>query len=88
MVVSGSPKRWAWWHIIPQLAVYTTYIPLIGEPETTIDFVVKTPPDSGPKLVTTVQVLSCKRPPFWCKMGLGNGEFALYFESDVVGVLS
>ncbi len=29
MVVSGSPKRWDRWHIIPQLAVYTTYIPLI-----------------------------------------------------------
>ena len=25
MVVSGSPKRWDRWHIIPQLAVYTTY---------------------------------------------------------------
>ena len=51
MVVSGSPKRWDRWHIIPQLAAYTTYIPLIycllggymlptiflGEPETTID---------------------------------------------------
>ncbi len=50
MVVSGSPKRWDPWHIIPQLAVYTTYIPLIlpsgwlynpyhrlGEPETTIE---------------------------------------------------
>ena len=29
MVVFGSPKRWDRWHIIPQLAVYTTYIPLI-----------------------------------------------------------
>ena len=51
MVVFGSRKRWAWWHIIPQLAVHTTYIPLIycllgglygtyhllWEPETTID---------------------------------------------------
>ena len=51
MVVSGSPKSGRW-HIIPQLAVYTTYIPLIycllggeecyrshllGEPEPTID---------------------------------------------------
>ena len=25
----GSPKRWDRWHIIPQLAVCTTYIPLI-----------------------------------------------------------
>ena len=52
MVVSGSPKGGRW-HIIPQLAVYTTYIPLIyiafwgvyatyhllGEPETTIEYV-------------------------------------------------
>ncbi len=51
MLVFGSPKRWDRCHIIPQLAVYTTYIPLIyclpgvlyatyhllGEPETTID---------------------------------------------------
>ena len=52
MVVFGSRKRWDPWHIIPQLAVYTTYIPLIyilpsgvlyatyhllWEPETTID---------------------------------------------------
>ena len=29
MVVSGSLNRWVWYHIIPQLAVYTTYIPLI-----------------------------------------------------------
>ena len=29
MVVFGSRKRWDRWHIIPQLAVYTTYIPLI-----------------------------------------------------------
>ena len=29
IVVSGSPKRWDRWYIIPQLAVYTTYIPLI-----------------------------------------------------------
>ena len=47
MVVSGSPKRWDRWHIIPRLAVYTTYIyilpsgglyatyHLLGEPETT-----------------------------------------------------
>ena len=47
MVVSGSPKRWDRWHIIPQLAVYTTYIlpsgglyatyHLLGEPEPTIE---------------------------------------------------
>ena len=53
MVVSGSPKRWDRWHIIPQLAVYTTYIlpsggvygtyHLIGEPETTIDSEYKLP---------------------------------------------
>ena len=29
MVVSGSPKRWDRWHIIPQLAVYTTYSPCL-----------------------------------------------------------
>ncbi len=29
MVVLGFRKRWDRWHIIPQLAVYTTYIPLI-----------------------------------------------------------
>ena len=29
MVVSGSLNRWDWWYTIPQLAVYTTYIPLI-----------------------------------------------------------
>ena len=48
MVVFGSRKRWDWWHIIPQLAVFTTYIlpsgglyatyHLLGEPETTIDY--------------------------------------------------
>ena len=27
--VLGSRKRWDWWHIIPHLAVYTTYIPFI-----------------------------------------------------------
>ena len=46
MVVSGYPKGGRW-HIIPQLAVYTTYIlpfwglyatyHLLGEPETTIE---------------------------------------------------
>ena len=45
MVVFGSRKRW---HIIPQLAVYTTYIlpsgglyatyHLLREPETTIEY--------------------------------------------------
>ncbi len=53
MVVSGSPKRWDRWHIIPQLASNTTYSPcllggymlpippysIIGEPETTIDII-------------------------------------------------
>ena len=31
MVVSGSPKRWAWWHIIPHLAgkIPLIYIPRI-----------------------------------------------------------
>ena len=29
MVVFGSRKRWDRWHIIPQPAVYTTYIPLL-----------------------------------------------------------
>ena len=30
MVVSGSPNRWDRWYIITQLAIYTTYIPIIG----------------------------------------------------------
>ena len=34
MVVSRSPKRWDRWHITPQLAVYTTYIPLPRDPIT------------------------------------------------------
>ena len=47
MVVEMVPLKGGRWHIIPQLAVYTTYIlpsggfynpyHLLGEPETTID---------------------------------------------------
>ena len=42
MVVFGSPKRWDGWHIInPPIGsiyrLYTTYIYIYREPETTID---------------------------------------------------
>ena len=51
MIVSGSPKRWAWWHspspigsiyhlyttyILPSGGLYATYH-LLGEPETTLE---------------------------------------------------
>ena len=29
VVVFGASKGWYWWHIVPQLAVYTTYSPCL-----------------------------------------------------------
>ena len=44
---NGSPKRWDRWHIIPQLAVYTTYIITTYSPCLLGGYLLPIPPFTG-----------------------------------------